>query len=54
MLFGSSLPFDIWSTILGFLEVSDLHGSMLGTNKHLRSIVDQEGVYEQMVKRKFP
>jgi hypothetical protein len=52
-MLGSSLPFYVWGAILGFLQVSDLYG-LLTTNKDVRSIVDQESVYEQLAKRKFP
>jgi hypothetical protein len=37
----SSLPFDVWTTIAGFLEILDLY-SLLMTNKETYSTVDQD------------
>jgi hypothetical protein len=47
------IPLDVWSAILDFLQVSDLYG-LVATNKELHSMVDQEGVYQRLAKRKFP
>ena len=48
-----SLPLDVWSAILDFLQVSDLYG-MVATNKEIRSIVDRDSTYERLAKHKFP
>jgi hypothetical protein len=53
MLDSCSLPLDVWSAILDFLQVSDLYG-LVATNKEIRSIVDQDSTYERLAKRKFP
>jgi hypothetical protein len=53
MLDSCSLPLDVWSVILDFLQVSDLYG-LLATNKEIRSVVDQESTYERLAKHKFP
>jgi hypothetical protein len=53
LMLDSSLPFDIWTTIVGFLELADLYG-LLTTNKQIRSIIDQDVIYEQFAKRKYP
>jgi hypothetical protein len=48
-----SLPLDVWSAILEFLQVSDLYG-LMATNKEIFSIVDQDSTYDRLAKRKFP
>jgi hypothetical protein len=53
VMMDSSLPFDIWTTIAGFLEILDLC-SLLTTNKEIHSTVDQDDIYAQFAKRKFP
>ena len=53
LLDSCSLPFDVWSAILDFLQVSDLYG-LVATNKEIRSIVDQDNTYERLAKHKFP
>jgi hypothetical protein len=53
VMLDSSLPLDIWSTINGFLEILDLY-SLLTTSKEIHSTVDQDVIYEQFAKRKFP
>lgn len=52
-MLNSSLPLDIWTAIAGFLERLDLY-SLLTTNKQIHSTVDQDVIYEQFAKRKFP
>jgi hypothetical protein len=52
-MLNSSLPLDIWTTIAGFLEIIDLY-SLLTTNKEINTTVDQDVIYEQFAKRKFP
>lgn len=52
-MLNSSLPLDIWTTIAGFLVVLDLY-NLLATNKEIHSTVDQDVIYEQFAKRKFP
>jgi hypothetical protein len=52
-MLNSSLPLDIWATIAGFLEIIDLY-SLLTTNKEINTTVDQDVIYEQFAKRKFP
>jgi hypothetical protein len=51
--YSCSLPLDVWSAILDFLQVSDLYGLVV-TNKEIRSIVDQDSTYELLAKRRFP
>jgi hypothetical protein len=53
VMLDSSLPLDVWTTIAGFLEILDLY-SLLTTNKQIHSTVDQDAIYEQFAKRKFP
>jgi hypothetical protein len=53
MTLDSSLPLDIWTTIVGFLERTDLYG-LLTTNKQIHSTIDQDVIYEHFAKRKFP
>jgi hypothetical protein len=52
-MLDSSLALDIWTTIAGFLEILDLY-SLLTTDKEIHSTADQDVIYEQFAKRKFP
>jgi hypothetical protein len=52
-MLNAPLPLDIWTNITGFLEILDLY-SLLTTNKEINTTVDQDVIYEQFAKRKFP
>jgi hypothetical protein len=49
-MLDSSLPLDIWSCVVGFLEIADL-SSLLTTSKQIH---DQDVIYEHLAKRRFP
>jgi hypothetical protein len=52
-MLDSSLPLDIWSCVVGFLELADL-SSLLTTSKQIHSTSDQDVIYEHLAKGKFP
>jgi hypothetical protein len=52
-MLDSSLPLDVWTTIVGVLEAADLCGS-LTTNKQIHSTSDQDIFCEHFAKLKFP
>ena len=54
VMLDSSLPLDIWSNIVGFLEKAADLSSSLATNKEIHSTLDQDFIYEQSAKRRFP